>query len=169
MVINSDEKVIIRRVTDKDISAIHNIYSYYVLNSISTFEEEVPSVLEMSRRVDEVINNSLPYLVLEKDNTIIGYAYLTKFSYRSAYRFTVENSIYLNQDNLGKGYGILLAKALIAKARLLNIHSIIAKISTSVSIEFHKRLGFNNVGTLKKVGYKFDKWIDVTLMQLNVK
>lgn len=158
----------IRSSRDDDIPSITSIYSYYVLNSTCTFEIIPPTNEEMASRRDDVLQKTLPYLVAEVNNSIVGYAYCNWFKPRAAYRYAVELSIYFDKDQCGKGYGRQLLNALIAEAELEGVRKMIASIGDSTnekSIHLHRAAGFAHVGTLKSCGWKFNRWIDVFLME----
>lgn len=158
----------VRLATLDDITNVLDIYSYYVLNSNCTFEEVVPSLDEMINRFEIVTKLGFPYLVLECEGVICGYCYASKFHPRVCYRFTAENSVYVRNGHHGNGYGFALMSALIPKLRDIGIKNIIASISSRPSIDFHKRIGFTEIGTLERVGFKFNQWIDTTFMQLKL-
>ena len=155
----------IRPAEVKDLPQIVEIYSYYVLNSIVSFEEEPPSLDEMRSRFEKVKKENLPFLVLEEEGAILGYAYAYKYRERSAYRLTVENSVYVRHGNSGKGYGALLMKELMDHLKDSGIKTIVAIIASPQSVAFHERFNFRKVGVLEKVGLKFGGWIDTTLLQ----
>ncbi len=155
----------IRPAEIKDLPQIAEIYSYYVLNSIVTFEEEPPSLGEMRSRFEKVKKENLPFLVLEEEGVILGYAYAYKYRERSAYRLTVENSVYVRHGDSGKGYGALLMQELMDQLKDSGIKTIIAIIASPQSVAFHERFNFRKVGVLEKVGLKFGGWIDTTLLQ----
>lgn len=162
------KKIFVRSATINDIQDILGIYAYYVLNSVATFEEVPPSLEDMIERFNLVKEQNFPYLVLIEDGIICGYTYASKFHSRSAYRFTAENTVYIKNGLHGKGYGKVLMFELINNLRDMGIKNIIAHISNPQSIIFHKAIGFREVGTFEKVGFKFNKWIDTTFMQLKI-
>ncbi|KYR01366.1 hypothetical protein DLAC_01954 [Tieghemostelium lacteum] len=165
----------IRYAEEKDIERIHKIYAYYVLNDVATFEEEVPSTEEMNqRRLDIQVKNKLPYYVatitIDNDDFVVGYSYVSYYRTRSAYRFTLEDSIYLDYQYLGYGIGSLLLQQLIIKTRELGFKQMIAVIGgfNEASIKLHEKYQFSNLSVLKSVGFKFNKWIDVYVLQLSL-
>ena len=161
----------IRDVTEKDASHITRIYNYYILHSHSTFEIESIEVDEMSGRIQKVISDfQLPWLVKEENGRVWGYAYATKWKAREAYNRTVETSVYLDQEAMGKGIGTELYKRLLDKLQSDGYHSLLAGISmpNDSSIKLHEKLGFQKVGQLKEVGHKFNRWIDVGYWELIV-
>jgi L-amino acid N-acyltransferase YncA len=148
--------------------AVHAIYRHHVLHGLASFEEEPPSVEEMCRRRAAVLDSALPYLVAETDGEIAGYCYAAPYRLRSAYRFTVEDSVYVDHRFTGRGIGTALLAALIVRCEASRWRQIIAVIGdsgNSASIALHRRLGFRAVGTLDAAGFKFGRWVDVVLMQ----
>ena len=157
----------IRPANLNDIPQILEIYSYYVLNSIVTFEEEPPSLLEMKSRFEKVQVEKLPFLVVEEEGEIHGYIYAYKYRERSAYRLTVESSLYVKHGSHGKGYGATLMKKLMAQLKDSGIKTMVAIVASPQSVTFHEKFGFRKVGALEKVGLKFGGWLDTTLLQFD--
>jgi len=157
----------IRTVDLSDCKSIADIYNYYIEATAITFEETPLTVPEMQNRVSG-IRELFPYLVYEECGEIFGYAYVDSFHSRSAYRFTLEDSIYLRNGCQGKGIGRALLDELLNEVKKRDTHSIMAKITlpNEKSIKLHEAFGFKNVGTLKEVGRKFDKWLDVGYWEL---
>ena len=157
----------IRPVEIADCKSITDIYNYYIETTVISFEEMPLMVPEMQERVNE-IRALFPYLVYEENGEILGYAYLDAFHSRSAYRFTLEDSIYLRNGCQGKGMGKALLNELLNAVKKSDAHSIMAKITlpNERSVQLHEAFGFKNVGTLKEVGRKFDKWLDVGYWEL---
>jgi L-amino acid N-acyltransferase YncA len=158
----------IRDATSSDIPAIQAIYAHHVLTGTGTFEEEPPSVEEMSERFGEVVDSGHVWLVACDATGVLGYGYFAPFRHRSAYRFTVEDSIYVREDVRGQGVGKALVTKLIEIATARGLRQMIAVIGDSEnvgSIGVHASLGFHMVGTMKAVGVKFGRWIDVVTMQ----
>ena len=160
----------IRNASASDAKQICDIYNYYVINSTVTFEEELISTKEMSDRIDKV-HSRLPWLVYEKENEVIGYAYATEWRSRIAYRYSAETTVYLKPGMHGKGIGSLLYKALIETIEPFSIHTLIGGIAlpNDSSIALHEKLGFEKVAHFKEVGFKMNKWIDVGYWQLLLK
>ncbi|WP_424962523.1 N-acetyltransferase family protein [Ekhidna sp.] len=161
----------IRHATPKDAKAIVDIYNHYILHSHSTFEIDPIKADEMEQRINRVqVELNLPWLVMEEEKKILGYAYATQWKLRVAYAKTVESSIYLHKDQGGKGYGLPLYSELIDQLRTLGYHAIIGGMSlpNDASRALHERLGFKKIGEFKEVGYKFDRWIDVGYWQLTL-
>ena len=160
---------LLRLATLGDVPAITAIYRHHVLTGTASFEEIPPSAGDMAERMAAIQSRGLPYLCLDVAGTLAGYAYAGPYRPRSAYRFTVEDSIYLAPGQEGQGFGGLLLERLIADCRALELREMVAVIGDSAnqaSISLHRRLGFRDVGVLQRVGYKFDRWIDSVLMQL---
>lgn len=158
----------IRRCEGHDIAAITQIYAYYVLHSPATFEIEPPGTQEMERRWHGNLERGFPYVVAERDGEVIGYAYAGPYRHRSAYRYTVENSVYIRSDCIGQGIGRLLLRSLITECEQRGFRQMVAVIGDSAnhaSIRLHESLGFRWVGVLRSVGFKFGRWIDTVLMQ----
>ena len=154
----------IRKVQISDAKAICNIYNYYIQNTIITFEEEPVSEQEMKNRIK---SSSLPWLVSENENQLIGYAFASEWKSRCAYKYSVESSVYLE----GRGIGTPLYKELLKQLDDLNYHTIIAGIAlpNDISVKFHEKFGFKKVAHFKQVGLKFNKFIDVGYWQLFLK
>jgi phosphinothricin acetyltransferase len=160
---------LIRPATQQDIAAITAIYRHHVLTGTASFEEIPPEAADMAARMAAIQERGLPYLALDLDGVVVGYAYAGPYRPRSAYRFTVEDSIYLAPGQAGQGFGRQLLEHLIADCRVLELREMVAVIGDSAnlaSIALHRRLGFRDVGVLRQVGYKFDRWVDSVLMQL---
>tara|TARA_R110002096_G_scaffold179153_1_gene356108 strand:- start:18397 stop:18891 length:495 start_codon:yes stop_codon:yes gene_type:complete len=157
----------IRPVTHSDCEAIREIYNYYIEETIVTFEEELVTTDEMARRVRET-SESYPWLVCEEGGEITGYAYARTWHPRSAYRFSVESSVYLGKGNERKGLGSALYAELLPRLQALSIHSVIAGISlpNEASVAIHEKFGFKKAAHYREVGRKFDRWIDVGYWQL---
>ncbi|SOZ13281.1 Phosphinothricin N-acetyltransferase [Cupriavidus taiwanensis] len=154
-----------------DIAAIHAIYAHHVLHGRASFEEVPPSVDEMQLRLAEVHRKGLPYLVAERDGEVLGYAYASAYRARSAYRFAIEDSIYIDHRRIGEGLGQALLAALIARCETGPWRQMVAVIACTAagegagSLAVHERLGFRTVGRLEAVGFKHGQWIDTVLMQ----
>ena len=158
----------LRMATSKDIAAITAIYAHWVLNGTATFELEAPDEAEMSRRFESITSAGYPYLVAEHEGRIAGYAYANAYRPRPAYRFTVEDSIYVAADAQRGGVGRLLLARLIEECTRRNYRQMIAVIGDSQqmsSIQLHRASGFTFVGTMHSVGYKFGRWLDGVVMQ----
>jgi phosphinothricin acetyltransferase len=162
----------IRDAEPGDLPAVAALYGREVLGGTATFELEPPSLDEMTRRFEAVRRRGLPWLAAEIDGAFAGYAYLSPFRPRAAYRYGVEASIYVENDARGRGVGRALLTALIARTRARGLRHVIGAISASAtsaaSIRLHRSLGFQEAGVYRQVGWKFDRWLDVTLMQLDL-
>ena len=148
--------------------AIAAIYAHHVLHGLASFEEVPPDIAEMSRRRDDFVARALPYLVAERAGRVVGYAYASPYRTRSAYRFTVEDSIYIEHAEVGRGIGRALLSALIERCTALGYRQMVAVIGGSdtwPSIRLHEALGFARVGVLQAIGFKFGGWVDTVLMQ----
>ena len=160
--------LIIRPSTEADLAAITSIYAWNVMNGTGTFELEAPEGVEMARRRDDVLAKGLPWLVAERDGMVTGYAYANHFRPRRAYRFCLEDSIYLAADAQGQGLGRLLLAELLARCEAAGARQMLAVIGDSEnlgSVGVHRTLGFEHVGTMKAAGWKFGRWLDVVIMQ----
>jgi len=158
----------IRPSNDRDLPEITAIYHHHVLYGTGTFETTPPSEADMAARRADVLAKGLPYLVVEEDGKILGYAYCQWFKPRPAYRFSAEDSIYLHPDAAGKGLGKLLLAELASQAEAVGIRKLIAVIGDSNnvgSVGVHRALGFSPVGMFKSCGWKFGKWLDIVLME----
>jgi L-amino acid N-acyltransferase YncA len=159
--------LIIRPSTDADLPAITAIYAHHVLTGTGTFEVDPPSLDDMRGRRADVLSKGLPWLVAVDDGNVVGYTYCNWFKPRPAYRFSAEDSIYLSPEAAGKGIGRTLLAELLAQAQRAGVRKLIAVIGDSAnagSIAVHKSAGFQPVGVLKSCGWKFDKWLDVVMM-----
>lgn len=152
----------IRNAKPEDAQAICDIYNYYVLNTIVTFEEDVVLADDMAERIKKV-SEKYTWLVYEQNGEIIGYAYAGEWKSRCSYRFSVESSVYLKNGFSGQGIGSKLYEALLKKLEKTDIHAVIGGISlpNEGSIALHEKFGFEKIARFKEVGYKFNKWIDV--------
>lgn len=158
----------LREATVADAPRIAAIYAHHVLHGLASFETEPPGEAEIARRLGEVRARGLPYLVAEADGRVVGYAYAAPYRSRPAYRYTVEDSVYVDRDCAGRGVGRQLLQRLVADAAASGCRQMIAVIGDSAneaSIGLHAALGFEVVGTLKSVGFKHGRWVDSVLMQ----
>ena len=162
-------RIHVRKAKDSDVGAITDIYAYHVLHGAGSFEIEPPDAVEMARRMADVVSRGLPYLVAESDNTVVGYAYAALYRARVAYRFTLEDSVYVHYSHAGRGIGAALLEELIRACREWGCRQLVAVIGDSentASVRVHEKLGFQHSGVLRGVGFKFDRWIDTVFMQL---
>ncbi|PQD97460.1 GNAT family N-acetyltransferase [Mycobacterium sp. EPG1] len=160
--------VTVRAATPDDADAICAIYAHYVRSGVATFEVEPPARDEILRRMDAVTAAGLPYLVATLDGPVAGYAYCAPWKTRPAYRFTVEDSVYVAPDALGRGVGGALLDALIAWCGQAGVRQMIAVVvdaDAEGSLTLHRRRGFADAGRLVRVGFKHDRWLDTILLQ----
>ena len=158
----------IRPSLESDLAAIASIYAHHVQHGTATFETEAPERAEMARRRAEVLSRGLPWLVAETDGEVQGYAFANPFRPRRAYRYCLEDSIYLHADARGRGIGRQLLAELLTRCEAAGARQMLAVIGDSgnaASIGVHRALGFEPAGLLKAAGWKFGRWIDVVLMQ----
>lgn len=158
----------VRPAAPADMAQIQAIYAHHVRASLATFEIEPPTIAEMARRHADVAGRGLPYLVAELDGRLLGYGYAAPYRARPAYRYAVENSIYVAEDSRGHGVGRAVLAAVIARCETLGYRQMVAVIGDSAnaaSIGLHKAMGFQQVGLLPAVGFKFGRWVDSVLMQ----
>lgn len=157
----------LRPSSEQDLAAITVIYGHHVLHGTGTFETTPPTEAEMTARRADVLARGLPWLVAEQHGRVLGFAYCQWFKPRPAYRYSAEDSIYLHPDAAGKGIGRQLLTALMHQAEAAGVRKLIAVIGDSGnagSIGVHRTLGFQQVGVIKSCGWKFDRWLDIVLM-----
>ena len=164
--------VSLRDTVEDDLKAITALYAREVRDGTATFELEPPSDIEMGRRFAAVKALGLPWITAEVDDAFAGYAYLSPFRTRAAYRYCVENSVYVLPEMQGRGAGRALLNAVIGEARTLGLRHVMGVISESdtsaASIGLHRALGFQDAGVWSDAGWKFDRWLDVTVLQLDL-
>ena len=153
----------IRSANRADAEAIARIYNYYVTNTTVTFEEEAVSIEEMAERITDVRSSGLPWVVLEQEGKLAGYAYATKWKERSAYRFSVEVTVYLAAGLGGGGLGTQLYQVLLAQLKERGFHAVMGGIAlpNPASIALHEKFGMTKAAHFKEVGFKFGRWVDV--------
>lgn len=159
---------LIRPSRDQDLDAITRIYGHHVLHSTGTFETTPPSQAEMQARRADVLAKGLPWLVLEVEGVVQGFAYGNWFKPRPAYRFSAEDSIYLAPEAAGQGWGRALLTELLAALERAGVRRVMAVIGDSAnagSLGVHRALGFEPAGVIPACGWKFDRWLDIVLMQ----
>lgn len=165
----SAQAPLVRASVEADIPAIAAIYRHHVTTGLASFEETSPDLAELARRREAVLASGLPWLIAEDlDGKVVGYAYAALYRPRSAYRFTVEDSIYVAPGMIGRGIGRSLLTALIAETTAVGYRQMIAVIGDSgnhASIALHRSCGFREAGRLRSVGFKFGRWVDSVLMQ----
>ena len=160
--------LLLRSIRDADIGAVTAIYRHAVLHGTGTFEIDPPDEAEMARRRADVQSKGLPWIVAESAGVVLGYAYANTFRPRPAYRFFLEDSIYLAPHSQGRGVGRLLLSELVARCTALGARQLLAVIGdadNAASIGVHRACGFEPTGVLQRSGWKFDRWLDVVLMQ----
>jgi len=164
----SADDVVIRPSREGDIAEIAAIYRYHVLHGLASFEEIAPEHEELLVRQRDILARGLPYLVAERSGRVLGYCYAGPYRLRSAYRFTLEDSIYIDQMEVGRGLGRALLATLLDRCTELGYRQMVGVIGGSdtwPSIRLHQALGFARIGTLPAVGFKFARWVDIVLMQ----
>lgn len=156
----------IRTATCADAESVCTIYNHYVAHTVVTFEEQPVATAEMQSRIAAVLEK-LPWLVLEHDGAIAGYAYASPWKARSGYRFAAESSIYLAPAQTRRGFGSALYARLLENLRARNVHCVIggAALPNPASVALHERLGFTKVAHFRENGFKFGRWIDVAYWQ----
>lgn len=160
--------MIVRAATADDADALAAIYGHHVRHGFGTFEEEPPSPAEMDARRAAVAARGLPYLVAEEDGRVLGFAYAGPFRPRAAYRYTVEDSVYIAPEAIGKGVGRTVLSAVLSACEAMGIRQVVAVIGdsgNSASIGLHRSLGFDDAGVGKSFGFKHGRWVDIVWMQ----
>ncbi|HBC86938.1 MAG TPA: phosphinothricin acetyltransferase [Lentisphaeria bacterium] len=157
----------IRKAKTTDAKTICSIYNYYIENTVVTFEEVPLSASEMAKRIKD-IGKDFPWIVYVEGKQILGYAYAGKWKTRCSYRLTVESTVYLHRDAVGKGIGTKLYKALLPMLKKNGFHVVVGGIAlpNKGSVALHEKFGFKKVAHFKEVGFKFGKWIDVGYWEL---
>ena len=161
--------MIVRCAVLDDAPAVAALYGHHVIHGTGTFEEEPPSPDDIAGRMKAVLDAGFPWLVIEVDGRIVAYAYAGPYHRRSAYRFTAEDSVYVADEERGKGYGRIALAAVIDACEAMGLRRLLAVIGDSQnvgSIGLHRALGFSFCGTLPAVGYKAGQWLDVVFMEL---
>ncbi|MEN6297390.1 MAG: arsinothricin resistance N-acetyltransferase ArsN1 family B [Rectinema sp.] len=157
----------IRDVRVEDSARICEIYNYYVESTSISFEEEPVPQQEMARRI-EAVSRNYPWLVYESDGEVLGYAYLSRWKERSAYRYTAETSVYVAKGHTGEGIGTALMQALLERVKKLEVHALIAVIAlpNEKSVALHEKFGFKKAAHFAEVGFKHNAWINVGYWEL---
>jgi L-amino acid N-acyltransferase YncA len=159
---------VIRPSREGDLAQIAAIYAHHVLHGVASFEEIPPEPDELARRRRDILAQGLPYLVAAQSERVVGYCYASRYRTRSAYRFTLEDSIYIDAAEVGRGIGRALLSGLIERCSQRGYRQMVAVIGGSdqwPSIRLHEALGFARIGVLPAVGFKFGAWVDIVLMQ----
>lgn len=160
--------MLIRAAVEADAGALAAIYGHHVLHGFGTFEEVPPSPAELDQRRRAIVQHGLPYLVAEDAGRILGFAYAAPFRARAAYRYTVEDSVYIAPDAIGRGVGRAVLSAVLGACETMGLRQVLAVIGDSEnagSIGLHRALGFEHAGVGKSVGYKHGRWVDIVWMQ----
>ena len=160
--------IAVRTAVPSDGEALAEIYGAHVRHGTGTFEVDPPDAEEMRARVATIISRGWPWLVAERGGAVIGYAYYGQFRDRHAYRFTCEDSVYVGAESIGTGAGRTLLGALVEAARQSGFREMVAVIGdadNAASISLHAAFGFEHAGRLRRVGFKFERWLDVVYMQ----
>ena len=161
-------ELLVRPSRDGDVAAIAAIYGHHVLHGVASFEEVPPDEAEMSRRRAALLARDFPYFVAERAGKVVGYCYAGPYRARIGYRFSVEDSIYIDPGEVGRGIGRALLARVIERSAELGYRQMVAVIGgseTVASIRLHAALGFAHVGVLRAIGFKFGRWVDSVLMQ----
>jgi L-amino acid N-acyltransferase YncA len=158
----------IRPYKESDAQTIVDILNYYIQNSTAIYDYDLRTLEQQKTIFGEKLNKRFPIIVATIDNHVVGFGYYSEFRYREAYKFTVEHSLYVVQNEHGKGIGKILLKALIDLAKKQNLHTMVAVVdSENQSImNLHEQFGFKTVGIIKESGFKFDRWLHSVLLQL---
>jgi phosphinothricin acetyltransferase len=160
--------MIVRAATEADAEALAAIYGHHVLHGFGTFEETPPTPEEMERRRAAIVGHGLPYLLAEDAGRVLGFAYAAPFRPRAAYRYTVEDSVYVAPDAVGQGVGRATLSEVLAACTTLGVRQVVAVIGDSqnaASIGLHSALGFERTGVGKSFGFKHGRWVDIVWMQ----
>lgn len=158
----------LRPYQTEDTQAILDIINYNILNSTALYDYNIRSYDQQKTILEEKINKHFPVIVAVENDKVVGFGMYSEFRFREAYKYTVEHSVYVDNDYHGKGIGKLLLQELIQLAKKQNLHTMIAVIDAEnqSSVDFHEKFGFRTVGIIKESGYKFDRWLHSVFMQL---
>jgi len=160
--------LLVRDASDSDMPAVQAIYAHHVIHGTASFELNPPTLEQMRQRRADVCAHGLPFLVAERDGELVGYGYATLYRPRPAYRFTVEDSVYVREDMSGMGVGQALLSGVIERCIDSGRRQMVAIIGNSenlASIRLHERQGFRKVGVFESVGFKHGRWLDTVIMQ----
>lgn len=167
----ADRGITVRDATPEDMPAVAAIYGYEVETGVATFEEEAPSSDELERRRQGIVAMGLPYIVATIDGQVAGYSYASSYRPRPAYRYTVEDTVYVGRSARGRGVAEVLLRALVERCEAAGRRQMVAVIAItgdpaeSPSVALHAKLGFRRVGTVEGAGFKLGRWVDTVLMQ----
>ena len=159
---------IVRAAVPADLETVTTIFAHYVTATVTTFEEVPPTAADWRRRLDDLANRNLPFLVAEQDGAVCGFAYASPWRPKPAYRYSVEDTVYISPGRTGHGLGRALLGALLTGCEQAGVRQVIAVIAdtgSDASAMLHRRLGFTQAGCLHRVGYKHGRWIDTVLME----
>lgn len=161
-------KIKLRPYQTEDTQAILDIINYNILNSTALYDYTIRTFEQQKAILEEKISKHFPVIVAIENEKVVGFGMYSEFRFREAYKFTVEHSVYVNNDHQGKGIGKILLSELIQLAKKQNLHTMIAVIDAEnqSSVDFHEKFGFKTVGIIKESGYKFDRWLHSVFMQL---
>ncbi|UJW32149.1 N-acetyltransferase family protein [Saccharothrix sp. AJ9571] len=160
------EKAAVRSVKDADLDAVAAIFGHYAEHTTATFETVSPSAVQWRQKAEELTGRGLPFLVVEVEGAVAGFAYAAPWRTKPAYRHTVENTVYLAPEWTGKGLGRLLLDSLIEQCREAGMRQVIAVIAgDGASVALHRKCGFTEAGVLRNVGFKLERWLDTRLFQ----
>lgn len=162
------EETTVRVAVPADLEPVAAICAHYVRTTVTTFEEVPPMAADWQRRLDDLTDRNLPFLVAEQDGTVCGYAHASPWRPKPAYRYTVEDTVYISPSHLGRGFGRALLAALLTRCEQAGARQVIAVIAdtgSDASVALHRRFGFTPAGRLRRVGFKHGRWIDTVLMQ----
>lgn len=162
---------LVRDARPGDLPRVQEIYAQHVLTGLASFEEVPPDLAEMTRRFEATLERKLPFLVAEDGGRIAGYSYAGPYRTRPAYRFSLENSIYVDADAVGRGIGSALMLELIPRCEALGYRQLIAIVGDSAnhaSIRLHEKHGFTRAGLIKSIGFKFGRWVDSVILQREI-
>ena len=164
---SANPQLLIRESLESDVATIQAIYAHHVLHGTASFELTPPTLDEMRQRRADIVAKDLPYLVAEQNGVVVGYAYVTLYRPRPAYRFTVEDSVYVQEGLAGQGIGSLLLAEIIKICTAKGYRQMMAVVgdASPPSVSLHERHGFRFAGTFKSVGYKFGAWRDTAMLQ----
>jgi phosphinothricin acetyltransferase len=158
----------VRDATLADVSSCHAIYAHHVRTGFGTFDETPPTLADYDAKFRGLAATGLPWLVAESGGEVVGFAYASPFRPRSGYRYTAEDSVYIRDDKRGAGVGSALLLQLVERLKALQVRQVVAVIGDSQnagSIALHRKAGFDHSGTIKAIGYKLGRWVDVVMMQ----
>jgi L-amino acid N-acyltransferase YncA len=167
-IVGMGEEFTVRAAVPADLEAVTAIFAHYVTSTLTTFEDVPPTAANWQRRLDDLAGRDLPFLVAEQEGAVCGYAYASPWRPKPAYRYTVEDTVYISPSHLGRGLGRALLAALLTgceQAGARQVIAVIADTGSDASVALHRCLGFTPAGRLRRVGFKHGRWIDTVLMQ----